>query len=97
MSPKVLTPEIRALRLPVLSLPEWEMKIARDPLGMEIARRMPGGVVAIWKRDPLGRPALRHVLANGFTTTGAIVSSSAIQLATRRHAPSIEKTSSWVS
>ena len=66
VSPKVLTPEIRALRLPVLSLPEWEMKITRDPLGMEIARRMPGGIVAIWKRDPLGRPALRHVLTGAF-------------------------------
>jgi RHS repeat-associated protein len=47
-------------------LPEWEMTIARDPLGFELARRMPGGVVAIWKRDPFGRPTARHVLTGAF-------------------------------
>ena len=65
-SRNLLRPEVRALGLPLFTLPEWEMTIARDPLGLEIARRMPGGVVAIWKRDTFGRPALRHVLTGAF-------------------------------
>ena len=65
-SPKLLTPEVRALRLPLFSLPEWELTIARDPLGLEVSRRMPGGVVAIWKRDPFGRPTARQVLTGAF-------------------------------
>ena len=59
-------PSIQALQLASLRLPEWEMKIARDPLGLEIARRLPGGVVAMWKRDALGRPSERSVLSGAF-------------------------------
>jgi RHS repeat-associated protein len=50
------------LDLPATSPPEWAMQIARDPLGLEIVRRMPGGVVAMWDRDTYGRPSLRRVL-----------------------------------
>jgi YD repeat-containing protein len=63
---RVLSAELRALRLPVFDLPAWEVKISRDALGLEVARRMPGGVVGIWKRDHLGRPAEREVLTGAF-------------------------------
>jgi YD repeat-containing protein len=59
---RLLSAPLVSLRLPLLEMPDWEMTIARDPVGLELARRMPGGVVAIWKRDGFGRPALRHVL-----------------------------------
>ena len=65
-SSKLQSPEIRALGLPLLTLPEWEMTIARDPLGLELARRMPGGVVALWKRDTFGRPSSHQVLTGAF-------------------------------
>ncbi|WP_441292362.1 RHS repeat-associated core domain-containing protein [Sorangium sp. KYC3313] len=61
-SSKLLTAEVRALRLPLFMLSDWEMTIERDPFGLESSRRVPGGVVAIWKRDTFGRPALRQVL-----------------------------------
>ena len=57
------------LDLPATSPPDWEMHITRDPLGLEIARRMPGGVIASWDRDPYGRPSLRRVLT-GASRTG---------------------------
>jgi RHS repeat-associated protein len=66
LSSKLMSPEVRALRLPLFELPDWQMTITRDPLGLELARRMPGGVVAIWKRDTFGRPTLRHVLTGAF-------------------------------
>ena len=56
-------PSLRALKLPSLDLPTWEMKITRDALGMEIARKLPGGVFARWKRDAFGRPIERQVLS----------------------------------
>ncbi len=34
----------------------WETKIARDNLGFEIERKLPGGIIAHWQRDRLGRP-----------------------------------------
>lgn len=48
----------------------WEMTIARDALGLEAARRMPGGVVASWARDTAGRPVGRRVRA-GMLSPGA--------------------------
>ena len=50
------------LDLAATSPPNWAMHIARDPIGLEVARRMPGGVVAMWDRDMSGRPSLRRVL-----------------------------------
>jgi RHS repeat-associated protein len=70
-SRRLLVPEIRALGLPLFMLPEWEMKIARDPLGLELSRRMRGGVVAIWKRDTFGRPTSRQVLTGAFPNRDA--------------------------
>ena len=57
------------LDLPATSPPEWAMHIARDPLGLEIARRMPGDVVATWDRDTSGRPSLRRVRTGSGTMT----------------------------
>ena len=59
---RLLSPANVSLRLPLLEMPDWAMMNSRDPVGLELARRMPGGVVAIWKRDAFGRPTLRHVL-----------------------------------
>jgi RHS repeat-associated protein len=62
------------LELSATSLPDWAMHITRDPLGLEITRSMPGGVVATWDRDPYGRPNLRRVLTGaGKTGTGGDV------------------------
>ncbi|WP_437828343.1 DUF6531 domain-containing protein [Sorangium sp. So ce1153] len=69
-SSRLLSPAIVSLKLPLLEMSDWEMRIERDPLGLELARRLPGGVVAAWKRDAFGRPALQHVL------TGAKASSA---------------------
>ena len=56
------------LNWPASSPPDWEMHITRDLLGLEIARRLPGGVVATWDRDPYGRPRLRRVLTGAGKT-----------------------------
>jgi YD repeat-containing protein len=55
------SPAFRGLRLPQLQKPDWSLEIVRDSAGEEIARRMPGGVVATWKRDAQGRPTERRV------------------------------------
>ena len=41
---------------------DWEMSISRNAIGLELARRLPGGVEAHWQRDSFGRPEERHVL-----------------------------------
>jgi len=43
----------------------WEARIARDVLGQEIERHLPGGVQARWERDAVGRPLKREVWAAG--------------------------------
>jgi RHS repeat-associated protein len=60
------TPAIRSLGLPALSLESWDVAIARDRLGLEVARRLPGGVVAMWKRDAHGKPLQRRVQTGAF-------------------------------
>ncbi|MCA9652322.1 MAG: hypothetical protein KC501_20580 [Myxococcales bacterium] len=37
----------------------WEAEIVHDSTGLEVERRLPGGVWSGWQRDSLGRP-LRH-------------------------------------
>jgi RHS repeat-associated protein len=39
----------------------WEAQFARDALGSEVERRMPGEVVSRWARDSVGRPAVHRV------------------------------------
>ena len=58
--------QVKRLGLPLFSLPDWEIKITRDALGLEMARRMPGGVVAMWKRDAFARPVEREVISGAF-------------------------------
>ena len=43
----------------------FEVTLARDPLGQEVGRQLPGGVGIQWSRDRLGRPREQRV------TTGA--------------------------
>lgn len=64
--PKSEAPGLRGLGIPAFAQEPWEMTIVRDPLGLELARRMPGGVVALWKRDRFGRPEQREVLGGAF-------------------------------
>jgi len=53
---------------------------ARDALGQELARRMPGGVVSVWKRDRFGRAEEQRVL------TGASSMSAGRDVARRAYA-----------
>ncbi len=53
--------------LPQASQIDFEIKIARDPLGQELARRLPGGVTSVWTRDAFGRPAEQRVLVGATT------------------------------
>lgn len=46
----------------------WRVDFSRDALGLEIERRLPGGVVASWQRDRLGRAALQRVERDGTQT-----------------------------
>ena len=57
---------LRRRGLPQLTAPELSFSFARDNLGQEIARRLPGGVAALWKRDRLGRPERREILTGAF-------------------------------
>ncbi len=61
----LVTPLRRAL--PQASQQPFEIKIARDPLGQELARRLPGGVVSTWDRDPWGRATEQRVLVGAST------------------------------
>jgi YD repeat-containing protein len=53
---------LRGLGLPQAMQHDFAIKIARDALGQELARRLPGGVAAVWSRDRLGRPTEQRVL-----------------------------------
>jgi RHS repeat-associated protein len=39
----------------------WAIEFDRDPMGVELGRRLPGGVVARWSRDEAGRPTSHQV------------------------------------
>ena len=43
----------------------WEARVARDLLGLEIERQLPGGVRARWQRDAIGRPTQQEITAAG--------------------------------
>jgi len=45
------------------SVPEWEARVTRDQLGLELERNLPGGVRSRWTRDRLGRPVSHEVWA----------------------------------
>jgi RHS repeat-associated protein len=66
--------------LPQATLGSFDIKIARDPLGQELARRLPGGVVSRWDRDPFGRATQHRVL------TGASAQSPGTDVARRSYA-----------
>jgi RHS repeat-associated protein len=53
---------VARLPLPQLRRSDWSLEIERDAAGEEVARRMPGGVVATSKRDAYGKPTERRVL-----------------------------------
>lgn len=44
---------------------DWEARITRDVLGLEVERILPGGVRARWERDAVGRPIKQEVTAGG--------------------------------
>jgi len=71
---------LRALGLPQASQEDFAIKIARDALGQELARRMPGGVTSVWKRDRFGRAEEQRVL------TGASSQSAGHDVAVRAYA-----------
>lgn len=48
--------------LPQAVMGPFEIKFARDGIGQEIARRLPGGVSAVWSRDRFGRPVEQRVV-----------------------------------
>ena len=43
----------------------WEARVARDLLGLEIERQLPGGVRARWQRDAVGRPTQQEITVAG--------------------------------
>ena len=55
--------------LPQTALGAFQVKIARDRLGQETARRLPGGVTSVWTRDPYGRPNQQTILTGATTQT----------------------------
>lgn len=44
-----------------LSSLRWRADFERDPAGLEVSRRLPGGITARWERDAAGRPKTRTV------------------------------------
>ncbi|HYO55505.1 RHS repeat-associated core domain-containing protein, partial [Archangium sp.] len=46
---------------------EWAIRMERDAGGLEVARWMPGGVVATWRHDEAGLPTERRTLVGGGT------------------------------
>ena len=54
------SPEALAMGGPPVRAP-WKATLARDALGAETERRLPGGVVSRWERDRAGRPAMHAV------------------------------------
>ncbi len=55
--------------LPQAAMGSFDIKIARDALGQELARRLPGGVVSTWTRDTWGRATEQRVLTGASTQT----------------------------
>ncbi len=49
----------------------WAIGFDRDAMGLELERRLPGGVVAAWDRDPASRPTAHRTTAAGQTTSTA--------------------------
>ena len=49
-------------RLPQFGMGEFEITLARDAVGQELARRLPGGVASRWGRDGFGRPVEQRVV-----------------------------------
>jgi RHS repeat-associated protein len=49
------------------STADWQLRIERDVMGLELERQLPGGVRSRWARDSLGRP-LQHQLASDTET-----------------------------
>ncbi|MET0405683.1 MAG: DUF6531 domain-containing protein, partial [Cystobacter sp.] len=47
--------------------PEWAVRMERDEGGLEVARSMPGGVMAAWQHDEQGRPTDRRTMVGGGT------------------------------
>jgi len=54
------TPALK--RLPHTQMGDFEITLARDALGQEVARRLPGGVASRWGRDAFGRPIEQRVV-----------------------------------
>ena len=50
------------LGLPQARMGAFEVKFARDRNGEEIARRLPGGVSAVWTRDAFGKPLEQRIV-----------------------------------
>ena len=44
---------------------EWSSHWERDAEGLELHRRLSGGVRTSWQRDALGRPTSQHIVAGG--------------------------------
>lgn len=53
-----------ALALGVEARKPWRATLARDAMGNETERRLPGGVVSRWERASMGRPRVHRVLHN---------------------------------
>jgi hypothetical protein len=70
---------LRGMGLPQAQQQDFAIKIARDALGQELARRMLGGVASVWKRDRFGRAEEQRVL------TGASSMSAGRDVARRAH------------
>jgi len=45
----------------------FRVDFERDRLGLELERRLPGGVQSRWQRDTLGRPQLQEIRVSGVT------------------------------
>jgi RHS repeat-associated protein len=45
----------------------FRVDFERDRLGLELERRLPGGVQARWQRDSLGRPQVQEIRVRGVT------------------------------
>jgi RHS repeat-associated protein len=43
----------------------WRATFARDALGNEVERSLPGGVVSRWEREAMGRPRVHRLAHNG--------------------------------
>ena len=48
----------------------WRATFARDALGNETERHLPGGVVSRWEREAMGRPRVQRIAQNGASVGG---------------------------